>query len=187
MADPTEPALAPVGAMAEAAPDRSSLRALLVARYADLKRRLARKLNSADWAEEALQETYVKLEAGAEPAPVRNPAAYLFRAAFHTALNQRRMAARKLSPAEVEAMLVLADDSPDPLRILEARFEVARLKEILATLPPRPRQILLAARLDGWTRPQIARHFGISVSMVEKELRWAQDYCAVRFKKGGGV
>jgi len=48
-------------------------------------------------------------------------------------------------------------------------------------LPPRPRAILLAARLDGLSRQQIAERFGISVSMVEKELKRAQEHCAARF------
>lgn len=163
-----------------------ALRSLLVDRYGDLKTRLARRLGSADWAEEALQDTYLKLEAGSESEPVRNPLAYLFRAAFNTALNQRRSEGRKLSSTEIADLLDIPDEAPDSLRILEARSDVARLKGVLVTLPPRARKILLAARLDGWTRPQIAEHFGISVSLVEKELRWAQEYCAARFKRGAG-
>ncbi|HEX7924634.1 MAG TPA: sigma factor-like helix-turn-helix DNA-binding protein [Bradyrhizobium sp.] len=43
--------------------------------------------------------------------------------------------------------------------------------------------MLLAARLEGLSRQVIARRFGISVSLVEKELRRAQEHCVVRFKK----
>jgi RNA polymerase sigma factor (sigma-70 family) len=163
----------------------STLRALLVDRYGDLKSRLARRLGSADWAEEALQDTYLKLEGAAETDAVRNPMAYLFKAAFNTALNQRRSDHTRLSEADVEALLEIPDEAPDPLQILEARSDADRLKEILKDLPPRAREMLLAARLDGWTRQQIAAHFGLSVSLVEKELRWAQEYCASRFKKAG--
>jgi RNA polymerase sigma-70 factor (ECF subfamily) len=56
-----------------------------------------------------------------------------------------------------------------------------RLKGVIATLPPRRRAVLLAVRLEGLSRQQIAERFGISTSMVEKELRQAQEYCATRF------
>lgn len=161
------------------------LRSLLVDRYGDLKVRLARRLGSSDWAEEALQDTYLKLDSANENGLVRNPMAYLFRAAFNTALNQRRSQGRKLSDDEVAAMLEVPDEAPGPEQILESRSDVDALKRVLAGLPPRARQILLAARLDGWPRQQIADHFGISVSLVEKELRWAQEYCVVQFRKGG--
>lgn len=165
--------------------DQSMLRSLLVDRYGDLKVRLTRRLGSSDWAEEALQDTYLKLDGANENGLVRNPMAYLFRAAFNTALNQRRSQGRKLSDDEIAAMLDVPDDAPGPEQILESRSDVDALKRVLAGLPPRARQILLAARLDGWPRQQIAEHFGISVSLVEKELRWAQEYCVVQFKKGG--
>jgi RNA polymerase sigma factor (sigma-70 family) len=170
-------------AVPHAAEDPSALRSLLVDRYGDLKSRLARRLGSTDWAEEALQDTYLKLDSTGDDGLIRNPMAYLFRAAFNTALNQRRSGNEKLTDSEVEALLHVPDEAPDPLRIVEARSEAVRLKDILKELPPRARGMLLAARLDGWTRQQIADHFGISVSLVGKELRWAEDYCVSRFTK----
>jgi RNA polymerase sigma-70 factor (ECF subfamily) len=56
-----------------------------------------------------------------------------------------------------------------------------RLKSVIAALPSRQRAILLAVRLEGLSRQEIAERFGISTSMVEKELRQAQEYCAMRF------
>jgi RNA polymerase sigma-70 factor (ECF subfamily) len=158
-----------------------ALRAFLIDRYSELRLRLARRLGSSDWAEDALQDTYLRLDGTEALGEIRNPGAYLFRAAFHIALNQRRAENRRLSAGEVESLLHIADDAPDALRIVEGRTDIARLKRVMAELPPRPRAILLAARLDGLSRQQIAERFGISVSMVEKELRRAQEYCAARF------
>lgn len=172
-------------AVPDAAGGSSALRSLLVDRYSDLKSRLARRLGSTDWAEEALQDTYIKLDSAGDDGFIRNPMAYLFRAAFNTALNQRRSGNDRLSESEVEALLQVPDDAPDSLRILEAKSDAVLLKDILKELPPRARGMLLAARLDGWTRQQIADHFGISVSLVGKELRWAEDYCLSRFTKNG--
>ncbi|MBR1025268.1 RNA polymerase sigma factor [Bradyrhizobium viridifuturi] len=169
----------------EAADNESArtLRALLIERYQDLKSRLARRLGSLEWAEDALQDTYLRLNGREIVGDVRNPAAYLLRSAFHVALNQRRADNRRLNAEEVEALLNLADDAPDAVRVISGRSDLERLKQVMAELPPRPRAILLAARLEGLSRQQIARRFGISVSLVEKELRRAQEHCVARFKK----
>ena len=169
----------------EAADNESArtLRALLIERYQDLKSRLARRLGSLEWAEDALQDTYLRLNGREIVGDVRNPAAYLLRSAFHVSLNQRRADNRRLNAEEVEALLNLADDAPDAVRVISGRSDLERLKQVMAELPPRPRAILLAARLEGLSRQQIARRFGISVSLVEKELRRAQEHCVARFKK----
>ncbi|MGO4717016.1 RNA polymerase sigma factor [Bradyrhizobium sp. 2TAF24] len=163
-----------------------ALRALLTERYGDLKSRLARRLGSTEWAEDALQDTYLRLDGAEAVGKVRNPVAYLFRAAFNIALNQRRAEVRRLGAAEVDDLLHIADDAPDAQRIIEGRSDIERLKHIMAELPPRPRAILLAARLEGLSRQAIAQRFRISVSLVEKELRRAQEYCVTRFRQGRG-
>jgi RNA polymerase sigma-70 factor (ECF subfamily) len=158
-----------------------ALRAFLIDRYSDLRLRLTRRLGSSDWAEDALQDTYLRLDGAEALGQIRNPGAYLFRAAFHIALNQRRAENRRLSAGEVETLLHIADDAPDALRIVEGRTDITKLKRVMEELPPRARAILLAARLGGLSRQQIAERFGISVSMVEKELKRAQEHCAARF------
>lgn len=159
----------------------AALQELFVDRYGALKTRLARRLGSHDWAEEALQDTYLRLDGAEIAGTVRNPTAYLFRTAFNIALNQMRADRRLLSAAEVEGLLQIADEAPDALQVFEGRAEMSRLSKIIATLPERQRAILLASRVEGIPRVQIAARFGISVGMVDKELSQAQEYCALRF------
>ena len=159
----------------------STLRTFLVDQYSDLKQRLARRLGSQDWAEDALQDTYLRLDGTEVVGEVRNPGADLFRAAFNIALNQKRAENRRLSAGDVAALLHIADDAPDALRIAESRSDMMNLKRVMLDLPPRSREILLASRLDGLSRRQIAERFGVSVSTVEKELRRAQEFCVTRF------
>lgn len=185
--DHVDPAVEAVSDTPDAAHGARSLRALLIDRYSDLKSRLARRLGSSDWAEEALQDTYLRLDGARAVGEIHNPGAYLLRAAFNTAINQRRAEKRRLSAGDVEDLLHVADDAPDAQRIVEGRSDIARLKAVMAELPPRTRGILLAARLDGLSRQEIADHFGISVSLVEKELKRAQEHCALRFKRSRPV
>jgi RNA polymerase sigma-70 factor (ECF subfamily) len=114
---------------------------------------------------------------------IRNPAAYLFRAAFNSALNRQRAENRRLSAVDIETLLHIADDAPGAQRIVEGRSDLALLKSAMAALPARQRSILLASRLDGLTRQEIADRFGISVSMVEKELKKAQERCVAGFNR----
>src|SRR5262249_22741975 len=86
----------------EDAASHASLLAVLVDRYGDLRRRLTRRLGSADWADDALQDTYLRLNGGETVGEIQNPVAYLFRAAFNTALNLQRTDNRRLSAGEIE-------------------------------------------------------------------------------------
>lgn len=159
----------------------ATLQDLLTDRYSILRTRLARRLGSQDWAEEALQDTYLRLDGAEIAGTVRNPTAYLFRTAFNVALNGMRADRRRLSAVEVEDLLHIADEAPDALQVFEGRADMSRLSQIIAKLPDRQRAILLASRVEGISRQQIAERFGISVGMVDKELQQAQEYCAVRF------
>ena len=82
---------------------------------------------------------------------------------------------------EVEGLLHIADEAPDALQVFESRADMQRLSRIIVNLPERQRAILLASRVEGASRQQIAERFGISVGMVDKELQQAQEYCAARF------
>jgi len=157
-----------------------ALRDILVARYDDLRKRLTRRLGSAELAGEALQDTWLRLDQASALTPVRSPVAYLFRMAFNIAIDRRRAHNRRLISTEIEELLDVADEAPDPARILEARREITALSQIMAELPPRQRYILLAARLDGMPQRKIAEQLGISLSTVEKELKLAQEFCAAR-------
>lgn len=169
----------------EQTPEHSAaLRAFLIARYGELRSRLAHRLGSSDWAEDALQDTYLRLGGAETVGELRNPAAYLFRAAFNIAMNRFRAENRYLGAGDVEALLHIADDAPDALRVIEGRSDLMRLKQVMAGLPSRQRDILLAVRVENLSQRQIANRFGISVSMVEKELKRAQEHCVTQFRSG---
>jgi RNA polymerase sigma-70 factor (ECF subfamily) len=161
----------------------TALRRRLLLRYDDLKARLTRRLGSADLAGDALQDTWLRLEDGNGIATVRHADAYLFRIAVNIAKDRRRAEARRLTTDEIEALLNVADDRPDPMHIAGARSELRSLETIMAELSPRQRAILLAARLDELPRREIAKRFRISVRLVQRELQQAQDYCAARLRR----
>ncbi|GKQ49775.1 RNA polymerase sigma factor [Bradyrhizobium sp. Ce-3] len=162
---------------------RTMLRSFLAARYDDLKVRLSRRLGSAELASDALQDTYVRLGRAEVAEAVQSPAAYLFRMAFNVAIDRQRAEKRRLANNEIQDLLHIVDDAPGPGQIAEARFELEALEKAIAELTPRRRVILLAARLQGMPQREIANRLGVSLRLVEKELRLAQEHCALKLGK----
>ena len=111
---------------------------------------------------------------------IQKPDAFIFRTALNIATDKRREASRRASLAEILAVTRLAEGAQDLSREMEARLELEVLKRALAELPPRRRAIFIAARVDGISHEEIARRFGLSRTMVQKELRRAIDHCLDR-------
>ena len=61
--------------------------------------------------------------------------------------------------------------------------QIEALEKAIAELTPRRRVILLAARLQGMPQREIASRLGVSLRLVEKELRLAQEHCARKLGK----
>jgi RNA polymerase sigma-70 factor (ECF subfamily) len=163
---------------------RATLLHLLVAGYDELKRRLARRLGSVELAGEALHDTFLRLEGAAEIGEVRSPRAYLFRTALNMAANRRVADSRRLTVSETDALLELADEAPDPARVVEARSDLAALQRALMELPARRRAIVFAACMDEVPHSEIAARFGVTVRTVQIELKQALTYCAQRLGRG---
>lgn len=164
----------------------AALRALLLADYADLDRRLARRLGSTDLASDVLHETYLRLQGLSEIGPVRSPRAYLFRIALNIASDRRRAENRRLTADEVDCLLDIPDDRPDAARVIEDRSEVELLKRAIAELPARRRRVLTLSRIEGMTNREIAEQLGVTVRTIETDLKQAVEHCADRLKRRVG-
>lgn len=156
------------------------LRELLVTRYDELKAKLTQRLGSPDIAGEAVQDTWLRLQKTQRIGNVANPAAYLFQIALNVARNRLASERRNTPAAQIDDILDVQDEAADTASIVESRSELQLVEELIQELPSRQREILVAARLDGLPRDAIAKRLGISLSLVEKELRMAHEYCLAR-------
>lgn len=145
----------------------------LEADYDQLLSRLTGTLRSPDAASEALHDAYLKLERGAVIGDIRHPLSYLYRMAINLAKNRRRHE-MLFTPADAAAALDLVDDTPDPERAASARRTLSRVFDMLEALPPKRRDIFLAAWRDDKTQVQIAAAFGLHKRTVQKELARAE-------------
>jgi RNA polymerase sigma-70 factor (ECF subfamily) len=164
---------------------RADLRRLLVARYDELARHLKRNTGSAELAEDALQDTWVRLGQGAPLPPARNPSSYLTRATFNVARDRIRAERRHRFDGSLDEALAQIDEAPGPGEIVEARSELAALRAVLATLPARRRRIFEMAWGEGIHHAEIAAHFGLTVRSVNIELARAREACAEHLKRNG--
>jgi RNA polymerase sigma factor (sigma-70 family) len=156
------------------------LRNFLVQRYDDLKRRLARHLGSTDAANDALQDTWLRLESREAIGAVQNPGAYLMRMAVNIAVDHQRSHSTKLSATELDELLEIPDAAPGPAETAESRRELDALVAVMQQMPLRRQQILMMVRWEGLPQREVAERLGVSLRTIEQELKKAHDFCAVR-------
>ena len=167
------------------------LRLQLVENYDGLVRRLTRRLGSSEFAREALHETFVKLDRVGETTEIRSPADYIFRTAINVANDQRRASSARVSAGEIDALLDIADDRPDPAAEAEARSDVKALMAAMERLPSRPRDVFYRIAVAGCSSKEIAESLGVTTRTVESDFRLALLHCAdhlgqVLPKRSGG-
>jgi len=73
---------------------------------------------------------------------------------------------------QVQALDVgaLAADEPGPEQLAARQQDLQRIREAIAALPAHCRGVYLLNRVEGMSYPDIARHMGVSVKAVEKQI-----------------
>jgi RNA polymerase sigma-70 factor (ECF subfamily) len=153
------------------------LRARLVENYGVLIKQLTRRLGSTDFAYEALHETFLRLDRVSDATAVTSPTDYIMRTAINVA-KDRWKSPNHRAGGEVDALLNVSDETPDPARIVEARLEIEAFKRALAELPARPREVLHSISIEGRSADEVAKQLDVSVRTVESDLRKALKHCA---------
>jgi len=153
--------------------DAAGLKAVFLAQRPMLLRMLTARLQSAEDAEDVLQDLWLKLDQMADRT-INAPAPLLFRAAANLATDRRiaasRRAARDVAWAEHQPG---PDEVPGMERDLLAREALEQANHVIDRMPPRMATALRLYRIDGMGQRDIANELGVSVSAVEKLLRKA--------------
>ncbi|MEC5319236.1 sigma-70 family RNA polymerase sigma factor [Brenneria populi subsp. brevivirga] len=152
--------------------------------YNALLKKLKHRLGSAELAEDALHDAWLRVSQGQRDKEIANPSAYLYRAALNVAIDSyQHPSARTLTAGEVDDLLQMEDASQDQERLADGQREIVRLRRVIEQLPWRQHEILVAARLEEKSHQEIADRFGISTRMVEKELKAALSVCGEKMQK----
>lgn len=156
------------------------LRDYLAGNYDDFAKRLTRHLGSVDLAYDALQETFLRLDQARDISGIARPKQYIFRVAVNIARDFWKAQKYRVTPAEVDAILDMADETPGPARVVEARSEIEAFKRALAELPVRRREVLRRIALEGQLVEDVAMDLRVSSRTVESDLKAALAHCASR-------
>ncbi len=155
---------------------------LVRAHYARLCSFVFRYVDSADAAEDIVQDMLVKVWRRQQQFDFQRPLAYLYQAAKHEAISyRRRHGVRERAVAELarrERPL-----APDNATLLERADLAAAVAEAVDALPERCRLIFTMHREQGLTYAQIADVLGLSVKTVETQISRA--FRALRIRLAG--
>lgn len=137
-----------------------------------LERILRGRGRTREETEDLIQETFIRvkkyLDEGGE---IREPQAFLVTTALNLSRDAREREHRNLySQRTLEDLVQLPDVRPMPDEVLAAQQRLARLSNALNRAGPRAREVFLMSRVHGMTYPQIAAHFQLSVSAIEKYM-----------------
>lgn len=128
-------------------------------------------LNNRAEAEEALQETYVKVwrRAGSFDAKRASAMSWLIAIARNASIDIARR--RKGVAVDIEAAFELEDDAPGPEAAAQASGEARRLHECLAGLEGEQAQFIKYAYLGGLSYSQVAEANGKPLGTVKSLIR----------------
>lgn len=143
-----------------------------------LRRHLQRQLGSSDAAEDAVQETFLRMLRYRGVDDAGECRALLFRVAASVVVDRQRYAkARRANDHCAIEDQELVSDEPQPDRSLANRQDLALLRRAILALPPRCREVFLLHRFEGLSYRDIARRFGTSERTVENQISHALAVC----------
>lgn len=150
-----------------------------------LRGMLKRHTGSHELAEDALQETWLRLAAMKGGATeIRDRQAFILRMAGNIAIDLVRRERRHSRRCVFDEVLLLSivDSTPSPEIFAIDRDQLRYLALALAQLRPHPRAALLMNRCDGLSHAEIAEVLKVSESMVAKYLAQALRHCRDHFR-----
>ncbi|MBO9643447.1 MAG: sigma-70 family RNA polymerase sigma factor [Pseudacidovorax sp.] len=131
--------------------------------------RVARKIvNTAELADDVVQDAYLKIVDGACARLADKPVGYCCQVVRNMALDycrrHRTEASYRTYDVDVEVLEIPNVDTPD--RRMRERQVIAAIDRALATLPARTRLAFELYRLEGLTQREIAARLGCALGLV---------------------
>ena len=159
--------------------DRKAFALLYAATSGRLFAVLVRVLQRRDWAEEALQDCFVKiwLKAHTYEPDKSAPLTWMVSVARNRALDLLRATRHEieLPLSEVEEgrlpPMILADEREDPGARAEEQQELQCLRDCLRGMDPAQRKVLELAYFDGYTQEELAVILNVPLGTVKSRIR----------------
>lgn len=128
--------------------------------------------------DDVVQEAYCRIATLERVSHINDPRQYFFKTARNIVLEQLR----RDRIVSIEAATGLAEleqaaevECGNPERLTSDRRMLARVEQLIATLPERGRQIFRMRKIDGLSQRDISTRLGVSESVVENEVSRSLD------------
>jgi RNA polymerase sigma-70 factor (ECF subfamily) len=134
---------------------------------------IRRILQQSATAEEALQETYVRIwqNAASYDARTASPIAWMAAIARNQAIDLKRKGSEKISEAAISDTQLLSSLPAEPNAMVEDSLTWAQLRRCLEELPSEKRKLVVLAYCQGFSRDELARSEGKPVATIKSTLR----------------
>jgi RNA polymerase sigma-70 factor (ECF subfamily) len=131
-----------------------------------LTRRLRRRVGCGEEASDLVHEAFARLMRSGALQRLREPEAFLGRVVRNLLIDRsRRLAGKSIHlPIEDSPDIPVRADQADAIEVEQMRD---RYRQIVASMPPRTREVFLLHRVDELGYKEIAARLGISVRTVE--------------------
>lgn len=165
-------------------PKRTLIERLFMQHRASLLAFFHRRVKARHEAADLVQEVYLRMLRVKDADAIKNPEGYLFTVAGNLVIEHSVLHRRQPAAAEFDAV----PDRGDPAQVgfdelFDTGARVARLREVLAQLPPKCQAAVHMKYQHGLTYDEIARHLHISPHMVQKYLGVALAHCRRRMSR----
>jgi RNA polymerase sigma-70 factor (ECF subfamily) len=167
--------------LATATGNQQAFQQLYAASSSHLFGLLLRMLNRRDWAEEALQDCYLRIWQKAETYEPHKgaPLTWLMTIARYRALDLLRLRRPEVAQVDgggdsqdgIDHYAQTADPTQDPLARTEERDGLARLESCMQGLQEEQRTSVLLAYYEGYTHQELARRLKAPLGTVKSWVR----------------
>jgi RNA polymerase sigma-70 factor (family 1) len=129
-------------------------------------------VRSREIAEELVEDVFVKLWANRQHiTEIENLTVYLYVAVKNKALNKLSQKASELISAPFDYLDTSIDEfAADPYDLLITTEMMARMRQVVDTLPPRCKMIFKLIREDGLKYKEVAEILNISVNTIDVQM-----------------
>lgn len=135
------------------------------------------------------QEVYLRFLRADRNELIRNPEAYLYTVALNLVRERlvlQRRWGQTVVAADAESEPALADFRTPEAQV-DAAARIAEVLELVETLPPKLKAVLVLQYRDGYTYEQIAKRLGVTPHAIKKYVSQALALCRKRLLRREGI
>jgi RNA polymerase sigma factor (sigma-70 family) len=166
-------------------PKRTLIERLFTHHRAALQAFFYRRVRTKSDAADLVQEVYLRMLRVKDADAIKNPEGYLFTVAGNLVFEQSMLNRRQPTTADFDRPFDLGEAATPAGfdELFDTAARVARLRQVLAQLPPKCQATVHMKYQHGLSYDEIAGQLGISPHMVQKYLGLALAHCRRRMAR----